>query len=388
MTTPKDDFDKHSRPLPVPDNKVLHPLFGTYTRTETFNTKNMAQGVTQHTHFEAHMDDPVKKTWTVSKVVTDKLGGFNPLKNKTVTNVHLVKAKLNFKETVELLGSLEKGLQDKPKQYEAMFPEAPMMGFAHFRAFAEREGYIFDINGKPHARPHARALPVGFTYTQADVDSANDNVQRPEDEFDNNGPLSRRPNVHFLLENFQRAAEKPDDYQTNLNGLRAMNILDRFADQIEIANEKLQEYSRNYRQMGQGGLIDDAESALRLADSFLRQLRAYGVDTTEYDGFLAQCNVATYVLHAEGLYDLMNKGSGDFNANEALFQSRVRQALDIFQQIDKTPDAKRTLENMIVQASRPQVPDAIGDYVKHYRATRATFPDAGGAKPAPAAPKP
>lgn len=389
MSSPnKDNFDKNAAPQPVADNKVLHPLFGTYTRTESFNVKNTKQGTAQHLHYEAHLDDPVKKTWTVSKIVTDTYTGFDPNRAKTTAAVHLVKNKVNFKEALELLGSLEKDCKTKPQIYDTLYPDAPVMGFAHYRAFAEREGYVYDINGKSHARPNEQALAPGFVYSQTDIDSANAKLQRNADEFDNNGPASKLPNTHFLLDNFTKAANK-NDFQTSTNGLRALNILDRFVGYIEQAQQSLDDYCKKYTQMGQGGLIDDAETALGLAESSLRQLRAYGVDTAEYDNFVIQCRVAANVLHAEGLYDLMNKGKGDFNANEALFQNRVKQALDAFKKIETSENAHRTLENMIVQSPAPTVPNAIGEFVTRYRAQRAKFPDASpSAGGTPKTPKP
>lgn len=381
----KDNIPSDQNPHPVPDNKVLHPLFGTFCMSETFSAKTGKPGVQQHQHFEAHLDDPVKKTWTVSKVVTTIQGGFNPYRQKSTVSTHLVKSKVSFKEAVEQLVALEKDCKDKPALFSTLYPDAPVMGFLHFKAFAEREGYVFDTNGKPHARPNARVLPLGFTYNVEDVDSANSRVLRPEDEFDNNGPASKLPNTHFLLDNFTKAANK-DDFQTSLNGQRAMNILDGFVDHIEKANTQLEKYCKDYRLGGQGGLIDDADRSLQLAESSLRQLRAYGVDTTEYDHFVLQCRVAAFVLHAEGLYDLMNRGVGDYNANEALFQLRVRQAIDTFKKFDPSESAHRTLENMIVQTSEPQVPDAIGGFVQKYRVQRGKFSGTGATPAAPATP--
>ena len=370
----------------IPGPHILHPLFGTYCSTESFSVRNF-KGGSQHQHFEAYLDDPVKKTWTVSKVVTTTQSGFNPYREKNSTTTSLVKGKVNFKEALELLGTNEKDCRDKPLAYDKLYPDAPMMRFVHYKAFAEREGYVYDTNGKPHARPNERVLPLGCTFYQSDVDSANQNNERPAAEFDNNGPASKLPNSHFLLDRFNTAAHK-NDYQTSVNGLRALSILDHFVDQIEQTQKHLDEYCEKYSQMGFGGLIDDADTTLRLAESSLKQLRAYGVDTTEYDRFVLQCRVAAYVLHAEGLYDLMNKGKGDYAANEALFQSRVTQALDNFKKIDSSESAHRTLENMIVQTPKPEAPAAIGDFVKQYRRQRAGYGDPAPAAAPPKPPKP
>ena len=374
---PKDNLENHPQ---LPDNRVLHPLFGNFCTTETFSLKTHVGG-SHHTHYEAHLDDPVKKTWTVSKIVTVTEDSFHAWKRKSTTGSQVMKAKLNFRDALKLMGQLEKDHKDKPHNFEKLYPDAPVLGFLHYRAFAEREGYVYDTKDIPHARPNPRVLPLGCNFYQSDIDSANSHVQRHEDEFDNNGPQSKLPNTHFLLDNFTAAAHR-DDFQTSLNGTRAMALLDRFVDQVEAAKEHLIEYCEKYAAMGYGGLIDDADNELRLAESTLRQLRAYHVDTTEYDNFLTQCRITTFVLHAEGLFDLMNKGKGDFSANEALFQSRVTQAIDLFKKIDSSEEGAKTLQNMIVQTPAPAVPSAIGAFIDNYRLERPKY----GTPPA-AAPK-
>ena len=377
MTAPHDrHFDKDSRPGAVPDTRVLHPLFGDYCTTETFAEKNVRTGQKKHVHYEAHLEDPVKKTWAVSKVVT-----ISDRNDKTTNHVHLVKNKVNFKQAVEILAGFEKDCRANPAAFDATYPDAPVMGFIHHKAFAEREGYVFDINGLPHARPNPHALPLGCSFYPEDVDRSNDHMERPADEFDNNGPASKLPNTHFLLDQFTSAAHG-NSHADALNGLRALNLMDRFADLIGEVHESLVEYCEKFSELGYGGLIDDALARLDIADSTLKQLKAYGADTTNFEDFALQCRTTCYVLHAEGLYDLMNKGLGDFDANEAAFRKRTAQAVESYRKIDASEEGHKTLENMIVQTPEPRVPDAIGHFVTRYREERKKF---GGDTPRPAA---
>lgn len=380
-----DDSGKnpHSFPaVPVPGpQKQLHPLFGTFCSSETFTEKSTG-GKTYFTHLEAYLDDPIKKTWSVAKVVTTSHDSFYAFKRTSTTEVQTLKTKLSFKEAIEQLDAFERDCALQPA-LTRLYPDAPAMGFVHFKAFAEREGYVFDTAGKPHARPDRLALPPGHIFSEDDITRANNHLQRPADEFDNNGPASKLPASHFLLDKFTKAARQ-EDYATASAGLRVLGILDRFTDNVAQAEAKLQEYCKTYTELGKGDLIDEADSLFQMAAASLRQLKPYGVDTKEYESFILQCQISCHVLHAEGLFDLMNKGKGDFESNEAQFKARVQEALDAFKKIDHTDAGHKALQDMIVKTAAPEVPAAIGEFVRRYRQQREKY---SPAKPA-AAPKP
>lgn len=386
----KNDFDRNKLPpTPVADNKCLHPIFGTYCRTETYSAEDAEKNMT-HIHCEAYMDDPIAKTWTVAKVVRELIPSFNPYKRKTKTHVHKLKSKVNFREAAAELASFEAKCKEKPAVFNPIFPEAAAMGFSHFKAFAEREGYVFDAKNIPRARPDAAALPPGASFFDEDIASADKNLQRPANEFDNNGPASKAPNAHFVLDQFTRAAHS-GDFHAATSSARVLNILDRLVDQIDKVHAKLSEYCDKYQELGQGGLISDAETLLVASEAAVRQMKAYGVDTKEFESFVLQCRISCYVLHAEGLYGLMQSGKGDFDANEELFKSRVNQAMEAYKQIDSSDDGMKTLKNMIVQMPEPKVPAAIGEFVARYKKARKDYdhPQPGtAAKNKPPAPKP
>jgi hypothetical protein len=368
----KNDIDPNSLPpTPAPDNKTLHPLFGTYCKTETYSVTDADKNTSQ-IHCDAYMDDPVAKTWTVAKTVRRLQPSFNPYKRKTITHVHKVKSKVSFKEAAAELARFEAECRKKPAVFAPMFPESASMGFVHFKAFAEREGYIFDTKGLLHARPDEKALPAGFSFFDEDIESANKHLARPANEFDNNGPMSKTPNTHFLLDHFTRAARE-NDFDSATTSARVLNILDRFVEQVDKAHGKLSEYCRKFQELGQGELISDAEDLLTKAESSVKQLKAYGVDTADFESFVLQCKISCYVLHAEGLYGLMHNGKGDFDANEALFKSRVNQAMQEYKKIDTSDAGLKTLQNMIVQMPEPKVPDAIGSFITRYKQARKDY---------------
>lgn len=387
----KKDLDRNTPPLSAPDNKVLHPIFGTYCRTETYSSEDAEKNVSL-THCEAYLDDPVAKTWTVSKVTHQNVpaGRINPFKRKTVTHVHKVKSKVSFKEAAADLAAFEAQHKEKPAVFSPVFPEANAMSFTHYRAFAEREGYVFDTKNIPRAKPDAEALPANCSFFDEDIASARKNLARPANEFDNNGPASKVPNAHFLLDHFTRAAND-SNFHTATSSLRVLNILDRFVDQVDKAHAKLTEYCGKYQELGYGGLISDAEDLLAGAEASVRQMKAYGVDTTNFESFVLQCKISCYVLHAEGLYGLMNQGKGDFDANEALFKSRVNQAMEEYKKIDSSEAGLKTLKNMIVQMPEPKVPFAMGNFVTNYKKNRKDYDHAQpgqAAKNKPPHPKP
>ncbi|MFN7113452.1 MAG: hypothetical protein ACK4PK_03750 [Alphaproteobacteria bacterium] len=371
-------------PLPSPPSggadaprKNLNPLFGGHCTSQTYALKAYVRG-SYHMRMDAFIDDPVKKTWTVQKTTTiteTSAGGmfFGVSKERTRTQVQKVKTRASFNDVLDEMLHFEKLCHSRGADYVVQNPDAEAMGFKHFRAFAEREGYVFDSKGQPHARPHKNVLPAcDAGFVQTDIDRADRRLQRPENEFDNAGPASKAPQTHFLFDQFTRAVHvhSMDD---KIAELRVLDILDRFAQHIHRAHDNLQTYCKQYHELGQGGLIDDALDALRLAGAAVRQLKAYGVESADFESFVLQCKITCHVLHAEGLYDLMNRGEGDFVQNEILFRQRVDKAIETFRRIDDSEQGIKTLQDMIVQTPRPEVPEAMTVFLRDYDAQRAAW---------------
>jgi hypothetical protein len=371
-------------PLPSPPSggadglrKNLSPLFGSHCASQTYGLKAYVRG-SYHIRLDAYIDDPVKKTWTVQKttIVTEATGSglfFGNGRERTRTQVQKIKTRASFNDVLDEMLHFEKLCQSRAGDYVVQNPDAEAMGFTHFRAFAEREGYVFDTQGQPQARPHKDVLPASAAgFVQSDIDRADRRLQRPENEFDNNGPASKAPQTHFLFDQFTRAVHvhSMDDKMAEL---RVLDILDRFAQQVHLAHDSLQTYCKKYHELGQGGLIDDALDALRLAGAAVRQLKAYGVESAEFESFVLQCKITCNVLHAEGLYDLMNRGEGDFTQNEILFRQRVDKAIETFRRIDDSEQGIKTLQDMIVQTPRPEVPEAMTAFLQNYDAQRAAW---------------
>ena len=375
--------DKNDPLPPLPSGaddtprKLLSPLFGSHCASQTYGLKSYTRG-SYHIRLDAFMDDPVKKTWTVQKtaVITDAAGSglfFGPVRERTRTQVQKIRTRASFNDVLDDMQRFEKQCQTRQDDYIPQKPDAAGMGFTHYRAFAEREGYVFDAKGHPHARPHKNVLPAcDAGFIQSDIDRADKNLRRPENEFDNMGPGSKIPQTHFLFDQFTRAAHV-HSMEDKMAELRVMDILDRFAQQMQRAHDKLQTYCEKYHELGQGGLIDDALDALRLAGASVRQLIAYGIESTDFESFILQSKITCHVLHAEGLYDLMNRGEGDFAQNEILFRQRVNKAVEYMRRIDDSENTLRSLQDMIVQTPKPQVPASMTHFLKEYQTQRSAW---------------
>jgi hypothetical protein len=359
-------------PSPTPRDSrkpfCLEPLFGSYCRTASFALRGGPAQESNFVYFETFLDDPLQKTWSVHKVIISRKA------EKTQVHTHLVCGKTSFLQSLETLAQFEKSAKADTAGYMPVVPDAAMLGYRHYRAFAEREGYVFDVQARPHARPDLHALPAEGTFGSADLQSSKKHLQRPAEEFRNDGPAGKAPATHFLFDHFNRAASVTGmDMEGNLRQMRILNVLDIYASQIKAAHENLSAYCAEYLDLGKGGLIDKAESALEKAGHALVQLRAYGVDVADFESFTQQCKITCHVLHAEGLYDLMNKGLGDFPQNEAAFKARVSQALDALKAIDSSENALRMMQDMIMQTPKPEVPASITRFITHYERQRDAF---------------
>lgn len=367
----KNKKDKGESPGPG-TSPALRPVFGTYCATQSYALTPYKTGASCHIHLEAYLLDPATQLWGVSRVMRVTEPSIYTGRPLTEIRVQRLDYNLDFTAALKYLSDFENNCAQAPAQYVVQDPKAGAMKFLHYIAFAEREGYIFNTQGQPAPRPNIHALPPQGSFRQEDIARANKNLQRPADEFDGTGPAGKVPQTHFLFDQFRRATHNRN-INTALAELRVMTLLDQFAAEIETVEKNLRIYGETYLALGQGGLILDAEQALERAVPVLRQIKAYGVDTAGYESFLTQCGIICDVMHAQGLYDLMQKGLGDFTQNEELFKLRVDKAVEGLKKIDPSDESRETLKKMIVQAGKPRVPAAIGYFVSTYKKQRADY---------------
>lgn len=356
-----------------PEKKdVLHPVFGTYCRTQTFAVKAAFAPRVRHVHYEIYLEDPATQKWSVNKVTQSLRPSFFPPKEEHAVDIARVSKGLDFAEAVKALAEYEKDFRASPALYSPLVPEPAQMEFLHYKAFAEREGYVFDAAGHPRARPQAKVLPEG-TFNQEDVDSANKNLARPDDAFDNLGTVNKVPNTLFIFDSFNYAASR-HTVPVALREARVVNLLDQFAAHVTAAHEKMQAYCEKYDELGQGGLLAEAEEELSVAEACVTQLKAYAVDTDKFDSFVRQCTIVCHVLHAQGLYDLMNRGLGDYDQNEAAFKECVLKASTAYRKLPgATESGVFDLQDMIVRSPVPDIPSSIPFFLANYKKQREAY---------------
>lgn len=357
---------------PMPEKKGLHPIFGTFCATQKYSLQPYKHGGSCHIHLEAYLLDPIAKTWGITRVM--RLTELSLYTGRPIseTRTQRLDQNIDFEMALKYLADFEKSCANYPTQYVPQQPLKEAMGFLHYKNFAEREGYVFNTSGYAQAKPNLHALPPGGLFTAEDIESAERNLQRPENEFNGTGPSSKIPQTHFLFDQFKRAS-----HDRNMNSavaeMRVTFLLQQFMAEVETVGDNLEEYCKNYLSLGQGSLITESEEAIERAAPILRQIKGYGIDIAPFESFLLQCKISCDILHAQGLYDLMQKNLGDFVQNEELFKSRVEKALASFKAVDGSDKAAETLKNMIVQSTQPKPPEAIRYFIDRYKQQRADY---------------
>lgn len=360
----------------------LSPIFGTRCRTEGFAYKQPNAGTAQYVHFEAYRDRPDADSWTVRRVLQTA----NAASGQARTSSDVQGQRMGFAEAMASLIRFEEYHRGNTLGFSVIYPDAAAMGFNHYRAFAEREGYVFDVNARPHARPGPGLLPAAGIFADSDIARADKHLQRPEQEFGPAPATRRLPDTLFLFDAFNRRAIGKRQ-GNELASLRVLNLMDGFTNNIASMNAQLLDYSTDYLKPGAATKIAAAELALTQARNQLRQIAAYDVDTRAFEKMADECAIVINVAHAQGIYDQLRRHQGNFDELESLFKKRAAQALDLYAALAKKDNHPRdddgytALQEMIIQGGAPAIPAAIGDYVARYRQQRSAM-----IKPPPAKP--
>lgn len=374
------------------DNRPpLVPIFGMRCRTQSYTFKNPNAGTRQFLHFQAYRDG-AGDSWTIQRVnqVQERNGN-------AYADVETMDLRLPFAEMLRALASYDSYYNRSTASFTPSYPDAAALGFEHYRAFAEREGFVFDTQGMPWPRPAAGVLPptdAHARFDEKDIARADKHLQRPPEEFGPAPPSRKLPDALFLFDAFnRRAIGKNADHE--IAGMRALSLMDQFVNHIDAMNGHLSVYAAHHKGLDAPGRLASAEISLNTARVQLRQLKAYGVDTAAFEKFANECGVTVQVMAAQGLYDQLARVPHPFSDAEAKFKERVGKALDLYAELERTLADKHTaaayaegrtaLHEMMIQGGAPALPPAIAQFVTRYRQQRAEY--IKDAKP-PAAPKP
>lgn len=356
----------------------LVPIFGMRCRTQSYAFKHPNSGSKQYLHFQAYRDG-AGDSWTIQRVsqVQDARTG------ETYLNIEVMDAQQPFAATLSRLIQYDRYYASNVGGFTPVYPDAASLGFEHFRAFAEREGYVFDTKGDAWPRPAPHVLPAAdtqATFAEKDVASADRNLQRAPEDFGPAPPSRKVPDTLFLFDAFnRRAIGKNADHE--LAGMRALSLMDQFVTHIEAMNGQLRSFAAHYRDNDAQTRLTSAEISLNNARIQLRQLKAYGVDTSGFEKFTDECGIVVQVMAAQGLYDQLTRTPVAFADTEARFKTRVDKAFALYAALEKNladrqsapfyAEGRSALYEMMIQGGAPALPAAIGQFVDRYRQQRA-----------------
>lgn len=375
---------------------TLLPVFGTRCRSQGFAYIHPNAGSDQYVHFVAYREAANQDQWTVQRITHTG----NSKTGESWVKADTLGQHMGFEDALEMIAQYESYHRGNTQGFRPLFPDIPALGFEHFRAFAEREGYIFDRDGKAHPRPALGIVPEGGEFSAEAIASADKNCQRPAHEFGPAAPSRRLPDTVFLFDAFNRKAIGKK-HSSELASLRVLNLMDTFVRHIETFSTHLQSYRADYLKPGGGARISAAELSLVHARNQLRQMQAYGVDTTAFEKLTQECAIIACVAQAQGTYDQLRRQMGNFDELETLFKTRASEALRLYEALEKGNLAKdkdaanrytegyTALQEMMIQGGAPSVPGAIMNFVERYRAERAKMiPSAPTSNTAPKPPAP
>lgn len=348
---------------------ILKPLFGGYCRTNAFRDRGDAQ---RHVWLEATPNDGQGDKWTVSMVCVYTSPGQNrdqPNRSQSVS----LKKDVDFMTALKHLATFEEDRKRRCHHFD-MLTNIPFHKgqnpFDHYIAFAEREGYIFDIHGMPYSRTSPMATPVDGTFNPADIERADNRCLRESRDFilpaHVSSPLQRS---NYFLDSFKKAARKRS-YDETMEHLQAVSIMDKFIMHIEKSAQHLSSYTNNYEQESSEIHYKTAIEEIDRACLSLRQLNQYERDIKAFNDFVDEYRVTCKVLYAQGIFDNICNDRGDRDKNIQTLQRCERDIVGDLKNLNSDADTIETIRNMITQGDKPVLPYAVSHFIEQYKEKR------------------
>ena len=82
-----------------------------------------------------------------------------------------------------------------------------------------------------------------------------------------------------------------------------------------MRSRKMKVYCEKYDELGQGGLLTEAEEELSIAEACVTQLKAYSVDMDKFESFIRQCSsglVHIHVRHCREVREVTGRDAGSY----------------------------------------------------------------------------
>lgn len=370
---------------------------GTYCRTATFEQQPLhrddgsyAADYVWKEYHEAYQQNGTH-LWTINKIKIENENG------KTVYKCRPQSENLPLLETLEELRRFESFQQSQyPGQNAAA--EIADLGFRHFKAFAEREGLLWDKDAAPKALPHPEALPPG-TYLAEEVEAArrraHDTTAQPVAAGDTLAQIfmaaASSQNIELALDNmtktgladqfremvsgFQSALKEmiketvPTNAMLYFNDETPPRLCERLAKTLWTKKEKKysftgSEWEKRHYTSAYGRVLHRIDEA----NTCLVKMENTGLDTTPLAALLYASEMATHFICAQQLFSYCRK----FPSHTENHTNEIQSALADAELVYKNhlgQESRELYESMkagVSNGDEPKVPAFIQEFLNNY----------------------
>lgn len=334
-------------------------------------------------YLEAFQQDDGTHRWSLKKVSREEKG------DEEIVSARTFRKNIHFLQAMAEMAAFEHSRDTLPGEITGA--NAEELGAKHYRAFAEREGVVFDTNDMPHLREHPEVTPDG-QFRVADLDRGAKAVKAAQSQPVVNGEedllsdifndLAPRGNYDAVLDALVQAGKMKEfgdaisDFSNKLSAIgrqpayvkkRRVNPglpKRRFVPEKRDVAYKWSDGDVDYRY----GNADYAFDALERAHDAMKTLSQKGLDTSQAERFLHKCMATAYLVHAQGYFVALKNSYGSSSNESYAAQARAleKKAAAYCKKhlgIKKAEDFDR-LKQSVIQGSVMSTPPFIRDFIQ------------------------
>lgn len=345
-------------------NNTFSPVFGDYCQTRAFTSQPMGFDVTQT--MQAYCSDPVLGLWSASLIKTSVIDG---VKVTEAFPVEGLQSTADFCAVIDKLAQFEVMMSDPEYGYTSDKKEIQALGYAHYKAFAEREGFLFDELDIPRLRPHAMVLPEG-RFTATSIEAA----ARHFDGRSFGKGFKTLVEQGLLGDTFNRTGTDVKIAIKDIEGLvKQLDYEERYVHLLSKIQANITEYVRAYSRGGKGSLLRDAlemvdgsraSNGLSTYADELKGIKYSGASALE--NFNTELKISILMIHARALYRMATVHDQSNRADnlDAMGDS-LDKVYSLLRKRDKNdPRANRKeLETQAISTD-PDVPPSLDSIIK------------------------
>lgn len=361
--------------------------YGKYCRTRTLHEDDMLGDI----YLEGHQLADGK--WIVNRVTAVEIEDKdNPGQTETARDVRRIAMNIGMLHAIAQLSGFEHG---QPNPNVAFVGEtAEELGNTHFMAFAEREGFVFDINKRPHDTIDGQAVDSG-RFRDADLDRAALRAKQAANEHPElaDGSASQYKTRDKKAEGgglvipdaslgdvFAQNAGRVDIDRT-LDNMKDIGILDDFVKYLGEFRRNLSycmrspfDYHEKYGELWntRTAYIDLAFKALGKAEKKLSEYNTaeHRDEYADLSKFTEKARFAAYVAYAQALYADMGSTAGDNRKHLKKMKWTLKKARSVNSSNGDAFMEPNLIDQVAVVDERPETPKMIGEFISNYNAWR------------------